>query len=95
VDRDAHRSHQRAARLLGEYGIAFTPSTRRVESLVGQILADAELPIPDRLRRTLTHVLEEIRELTARVAQLERELAALADTDAVITRLQTIPAWAC
>jgi transposase len=77
--------------LLGEYGIAFVPSTRRVESLVGQILGDAELPIPGRLRRALTDVLEEIRELTARVVQLERELAALADANDVITRLQTIP----
>ena len=77
--------------LLGEYGITFRPSVRRVVTRVGQILADAEMPVPGRLRRELGHVLEEIQDLTNRVTQLDRELQAIADQDATVCRLQTIP----
>lgn len=77
--------------LLGEYGITFAPSTRRIATLAGQVLADVDAPVPGRLRRALAQLVEEIRDLTQRVEVLERELKDLASQDATISRLQSIP----
>jgi len=77
--------------LLGEYGIALAKGPRRILATAQALLMDLDAPIPGRLRRTLQDVVEEIRDLEARVATVERELEAVATEDAVITRLQTVP----
>lgn len=77
--------------LLGEYGIVLRAGSRRIVTLASAVLADETSPIPGRLRRQLAGVVEEIQDLTRRIAQLEQELQALADDDPVVQRLQTIP----
>ena len=77
--------------LLGEYGIALAKGPRQILTRVGGLLADAEAPIPARLRRLLAEALEEIRTLKTRVAAVDRELETAAKDDAILTRLQTVP----
>jgi transposase len=77
--------------LLGEYGVCVRPTVRRIGPVVGAVLADAEAPLPGRLRRALQALLEEIAALTARITGLDHELKDLAADDATMTRLQTIP----
>lgn len=77
--------------LLGEFGICFAQSARRVRSVVPRLLADAALPIPGRLRRALAVLVDEVGALEDRIATIDRELQAWADEDVVIQRLLTIP----
>jgi transposase len=77
--------------LLAEHGVTFAAGVRQVGPRAGQVLADPDTPIPASLRRALVMLLEEIRELTQRAEAVERELRAVAEHDAVIDRLQSIP----
>lgn len=74
--------------LLGEYGIVLLPMRRGLRQ-VPAILAEAQLPAA--LCRVLTALCDEIRALEARLETLDRELRALATSDVVAQRLQTIP----
>ena len=75
--------------LLGEHGVVL-PSLRRVGVRhVTALLADGLVPAP--LRRVLTDVCEEIREIEERLLALDRELRTIATSEPVAVRLQTIP----
>jgi len=63
----------------------------RARSIVFAAIGDAEAPVPDALRALLGEVAREIRELEARVRELERTLESMASTSPVIERLCTIP----
>jgi transposase len=76
---------------LREQGITIVSGARSGVADVARVLADAESPVPGRLRRTLGLLVDEIREIESRVAVLERELHQLAEDDPVIERLMSIP----
>ena len=77
--------------ILREHGILLPAGAQTAVKAVPAILADADTLLPMHLRTILASVYEEIRAIEERVADLERELRALADADPVVTRLRTIP----
>lgn len=77
--------------ILREHGVLLPAGPRAALQAVPAILDAAEPPVPDHLRHVLASVRDEVRELEARMAALERALRALADADPVVTRLRAIP----
>ncbi len=77
--------------LLREHGYAIPVGARTVLRRVMAILEDAEAALPDVLRHTLALVVDEVRELEEKIGGLDRQLAQLAETHPVATRLLTIP----
>ena len=77
--------------LLRELGFAIPVGASQVVPFVFAAIGDAEAPVPDALRALLGEVAREIRELEARVRELERTLESIASTSRVIERLRTIP----
>jgi transposase len=77
--------------LLRELGFPIPAGARHVVPRAWAVLdaADSELPAP--LRLTLGAALREIRELEARVVEVEKQLRALAAELPVVQRLQSIP----
>ena len=75
--------------LLREHGILLPAGAQAALRVVPAMLEDAETSLPAHLRYVLTSVHEEVRAIEGRLANLERELRALADGDPVITRLRT------
>jgi transposase len=76
---------------LQEHGVTIPLGARTAIATIPRLLADAEAPIPARLRAVLTHVLADVRALDKNLVALERDLAAIADADPVVSRLMTIP----
>ncbi len=74
-----------------EFGLAMPPGARTGIEAISRVLADPNSPIPTLIRRTLQLLVEEIRLLEARIAQLEHELTALARQSPACTQLLTIP----
>jgi transposase len=77
--------------ILREHGLLLPAGARAALHAVPLILDAAETALPMHLRVVLASVHEEIRAIEARIADLERDLRALAEADPVVTRLQTIP----
>lgn len=77
--------------ILREHGILLPPGAGAALLAVPTILEDTEAPLPMHLRLVLASVHAEVRAIEARIADLERELRALAQADPVVTRLRTIP----
>jgi transposase len=77
--------------LLREQGLLLPAGARAALQAVPALLEDADVPLPLHLRSVLASVHEEVRGIEQRIAVLERELRALAETDVVVTRLRTIP----
>ncbi len=77
--------------ILREHGMLLPAGARAALQAVPAILEDAATRAARHLCRVLASVHEEVRAIEARIAALERELAALADADPVVTRLRTIP----
>jgi transposase len=77
--------------ILREHGLLLPAGPRAALQAVPAILDDAERPLPMHLRRVLASVHAEVRAMETRIADLERELRALAAADPVVTRLRTIP----
>ena len=77
--------------ILREHGILLPAGAQTALQAVPTILQDPATSLPLHLRTVLVSVHEEIRALEQRVADLERELRALAEADPVVTRLRTIP----
>jgi len=77
--------------LLRELGYTIPLGARHVvpRALAVFDAADSELPVP--LRLTLRAALQEIRDLEARVVEVEKQLRALAAQMPVVKRLQSIP----
>lgn len=89
--------HTRTARINAvrgftrEHGIRLPAGARHAVAALPALLEDAEAPLPGRLRRLLAHLYDDVRDLEARIAGLERELKAVAAEDPVIQRLQQVP----
>ena len=77
--------------ILREQGILLPAGARAAVKVIPTVLEDAATVLPAHLRHVLAAVHEEVRALEGRIAAMERELAALAEHDPVVTRLRTIP----
>jgi transposase len=77
--------------LLQEHGVTIARGPSTALRTVPRILEDAEAPVPGRLRRMLALLLEEVHDVEARLAAIERELATVAADDRVVQRLMRIP----
>lgn len=76
---------------LREHGVAVASGPARVVAEVAQLAADAEAPVPPRLRRLLATIIDDIRAIETHIAGIERDLHAVAGADPVVGRLMTIP----
>ena len=74
-----------------EFGIVIAQGSRLGVEQIGRVLADPHSALPALIRGTMTLLIEEIRVLEVRIAQLERELSALARQSAASTTLLSIP----
>lgn len=74
-----------------EFGIAIPVGARTGIEAISRVLADPGTAVPDLIRGTAKLLVEEIRLLEARIAQLERELATLARLSPACTTLLSIP----
>lgn len=74
-----------------EFGIAIPVGARTGLEAISRVLADPHTAVPDLIRGTAKLLIEEIRLLEARIAQLERELACLARLCPACTTLLSIP----
>ena len=74
-----------------EFGIAIPVGARTGIEAISRVLADPATAVPDLIRGTARLLVEEIRLLEARIAQLERELASLAKLSPACTTLLSIP----
>jgi transposase len=74
-----------------EFGLAIPQGARTGVEAISRVLADPDSAVPTLIRRTLQLLVEEIRLLEARIAQLERELTELARQSPACLRLLTIP----
>ncbi len=74
-----------------EFGIAVPEGSRVGVACIARSLADDASGIPVMLRATMMALLDEIKALEARIAQLESELAAAARVNAACTQRLSIP----
>ncbi len=74
-----------------EFGIVVAQGSRLGVEQIGRVLADPQASVPTLIRGTMTLLVEEIRLLEVRIAQLERELTALARESPACTTLLSIP----
>jgi transposase len=74
-----------------EFGIAIAQGARLGVEQVARILADPNSAVPELIRGTMKLLVEEIRLLEARTAQLERELTVIARASPACTTLLSIP----
>lgn len=74
-----------------EFGIAIPVGARAGIEAINRVLADPHSAVPDMIRGTARLLVEEIRLLEARIAQLERELAEIARHSPACTTLLSVP----
>lgn len=74
-----------------EFGLAVPTGARTGLEAISRVLADPHSPVPGLIRGTMSLLLEEVRLLEARIAQLERELAQIARLSPACTTLLSIP----
>ena len=74
-----------------EFGIVIAQGSRLGVEQISRALADPHAAVPTLIRGTMTLLVEEIRLLEARIAQLECELTALARQSPACTTLLSIP----
>ncbi|QBM29371.1 IS110 family transposase [Hydrogenophaga pseudoflava] len=74
-----------------EFGITIPQGARTGVETIGRVLADPRSAVPDLIRHTASMLLEEIRLLEARIAQVERELASVARQSPACTLLLSVP----
>ena len=74
-----------------EFGLVIPTGARTGIEAISRVLADPNSAVPLLIRRTMQLLIEEIRLLEARIAQLEYELTALARQSPACTQLLTIP----
>jgi transposase len=77
--------------LLREHGCPVPAGARTVLARVIAIVDDPTRALPAVLRQTVAHLVEEVRSLEARVADLDQELTRVARTHPVAMRLQQVP----
>ena len=76
---------------LREFGIAIPVGARTGVEAISRVLADPNTAVPELIRGSARLLVEEIRLLEARIAQVERELAAAARLSPACTTLLSIP----
>jgi transposase len=74
-----------------EFGIGIAQGARLGLEQIGRVLADPKSAIPELVRGTMKLLVEEIRLLETRIAQLERELTHTARESTACATLLTIP----
>jgi transposase len=74
-----------------EFGIAIGLGARAGLEQIARVLAEPRSGIPELLRPVMGLLVEEVRLLEARIAQLERELAGLARHSTACTTLMSVP----
>lgn len=74
-----------------EFRIAIPVGARTGIEAIGRVLADPQSAVPELIRHTASQLLEEIRLLEARVAQVERQLSQAARHSPACTLLLSIP----
>ena len=74
-----------------EFGITISQGSRLGVEQISRVLADPDSAVPTLIRGTMKLLIDEIRLLEARVAQLERELTLLARQSPACTTLLSIP----
>ncbi|WP_136413903.1 IS110 family transposase [Herbaspirillum sp. ST 5-3] len=74
-----------------EFGISVAAGSRNGLEQISRVLADPHSAVPNLIRGTMKLLVEEIRLLEARIAQLERELTELAKQSPACTTLLSIP----
>jgi transposase len=74
-----------------EFGIVIAQGSRLGVEQIGRVLADPHAAVPTLIRGTMTLLVEDIRLLEVRIAQLERELTALARQSPACSTLLSIP----
>lgn len=74
-----------------EFGIYIAQGVRLGLEQMGRALADPDSALPELLRPTMRTMLDEIRLLEVRIAQLEKQLTELAKQSAACTRLMSVP----
>jgi transposase len=80
--------------LLREQGCPVPAGARTVVKRVAAIAADPGRALPAVLRQTVMHLIDEVRELEARVAAIDRELAGVAERIPWPRAYSKCPAWA-
>jgi transposase len=76
---------------LREFGIAIPVGARTGIEAISRVLADPQTAVPDLIRGSARLLVDEIRLLEARIAQVELELAAAARLSPACTTLLSIP----
>ena len=74
-----------------EFGLAIPQGSRTGVEAIARVLADPDSAIPGLIRGAMKLLIEEIRLLEARVAQLEKELTGVAKHNPACKNLLTIP----
>jgi transposase len=67
------------------------PGARTGVEALSRLLADSRSPVPETLRSSMTLLIEEIRLLEGRVAEIEQQLAAVAKQNTACQTLLTVP----
>ena len=74
-----------------EFGITISQGSRLGVEQISRVLADPKTGVPELIRGAMKLLIEEIRLLEARIAQIERELTVLARQSSACTTLLSIP----
>jgi len=74
-----------------EFGVAIAAGSRTGVENIARVLADPNSAVPDMIRGTLKLLVEEIRLMEARIAQIERELTQVAKESEACKLLLSIP----
>jgi transposase len=77
--------------ILREFGILVPNGASRVPAKVTELIEDADVELPISVRELLNEFVMEIRQLTSRIENIERQLAAIAAATPVVERLRSIP----
>ncbi len=76
---------------LAEFGIVRAKGIQHALNLVGQLLEGAALDIPALARKVVIALAQQLRDLQARIGELEKNLMTWSRDNEVVKRLQTIP----
>jgi transposase len=76
---------------LAEFGIVLAKGIHHVLNLVGRLLDGETLGIPPLARKVVLALAEQLRDLQARIRDLETDLVRWSRDDPVAKRLQSIP----
>lgn len=77
--------------LLREQGLPIPLGARKVRACVAAILEDAAIELPGLFRSTVALLVDEIRDVEARLETIDQQLAQVARTHPIAVRLQQIP----